>query len=70
MRPSWSHITGKRRDGGAFVRAVRNERNARNRQITEKSVDVTAKSLTFCRGSDPGVPSGAAQVLALLRVWP
>lgn len=40
-------VSGKSKDGGALARAIINERDARNRQIGKKSVDVTAKGAVF-----------------------
>jgi hypothetical protein len=40
-------VSGQQSDGGAFVRALKNERSARSRQVAKKSVDVTAKSAVF-----------------------
>ena len=39
------YFSGKMRDGGAMVKAIKNERDARKRQIGMKSVDVTSKAV-------------------------
>lgn len=41
------YFSGEMRDGGALVKAIKNERDARNRQVDKKSTDVAAKSVTL-----------------------
>ncbi len=40
-------ITGKSKDGGALVKAIKNEMGARTRQISKTGVEVTGKTLTL-----------------------
>jgi len=39
------YFSGEMRDGGAMVRAIKNERDARNRQVAKKGTDVASKSV-------------------------
>lgn len=39
------YFSGEMRDGGAMVKAIKNERDARNRQVAKKGTDVASKSV-------------------------
>lgn len=39
------YFSGDMRDGGAMVKAIKNERDARNRQVAKKGTDVASKSV-------------------------
>lgn len=41
------YFSGEMRDGGAVVKAIKNERDARNRQVAKKGTDVASKSVTL-----------------------
>lgn len=40
-----AYFSGEMRDGGAMVKAIKNERDARNRQVAKKGTDVASKSV-------------------------
>lgn len=53
------YFSGEMRDGGAMVKAIKNERSARNRQMGKKTTDVVSKS-TVLAGEATKAAAGSA----------